>query len=254
MKVWHTLSKPRGDRRWDVFLRATGLAGLLLIPIPLLFPSAVPLVWLAIVGIPANSPLSPILPTTFDPLIIEVGKYAPTLTVALVATASYMYTEFLNWYIYSWVLNWDRLKSFRGNRLVRWGVDRFATAPATTTIFFAVTPLPFWVVRGLAILHHYPLRWFMVATAIGRFPRFFAYAWVGSVFTIPTYIIVATIILGAVVAIGVRMFRGEAILGDVMLDGAQKNNAGALPTISGDVPDPVPEDQETGHPVKQASR
>jgi uncharacterized membrane protein YdjX (TVP38/TMEM64 family) len=153
-----------------------------------------------------------------------------------------MYTEFVNWYIYSWVLNWNRLQSFRGNRMVRWGVDRFATAPATTTIFFAATPLPFWVVRGLAIMHDYPLRRFMVATAIGRFPRFFAYAWLGSAFSIPTYIIVAIIILGGVVAIGARMVRGEPILADVMVDGAPKKSAGGLPPIPGQAPVPVPED------------
>ena len=225
-----------------MFLRATGLAALLLIPIPLLFPSTVPLVWLAIVGIPANGPLSPILPTAFDPLLLEVGKYAGTLTVTVVATAIYMYTEFVNWYIYSWVLNWNRLESFRGNRMVRWGVDRFATAPATTTIFFAFTPLPFWVVRGLAILHHYPLRRFMVATAIGRFPRFFGYAWLGSAISIPTWVIIATIILGAIVALGARVIRGEPILGDVMVDGAREKDAGALPMIPGDAPVPVPED------------
>jgi hypothetical protein len=109
-------------------------------------------------------------------------------------------------------------------------------------MFFAVTPLPFWVVRGLAILHHYPLRRFMVATAIGRFPRFFAYAWLGSAFSIPTYIIVAIIILGAVVAIGARVVRGEPILADVMVDGVQQKDAGVVPAIPGDAPVPVPED------------
>ncbi len=121
MKAWYFLTKPRGDRRWDLFLRATGLAALVLIPIPLLFPSTVPLVWLAIVGIPANGPLSPILPTAFDPLIIEIGKYAPAFTVTCVATGIYMYTEFLNWHIYVWVLKWERLDGFRENRWVGWG-------------------------------------------------------------------------------------------------------------------------------------
>jgi hypothetical protein len=59
----------------------------------------------------------------------------------------------------------------------------------------------------------------MVATAVGRFPRFFAYAWLGSALSIPTYVIVAVIVLGAVVAIGTRIVKGEAILGDVMIDG-----------------------------------
>jgi hypothetical protein len=234
VKAWYFLTKPRGDRRWDLFLRATGLAALVLIPIPLLFPSTVPLVWLAIVGIPANSPLSPILPTLFDPLIIEIGKYAPAFTVTCVATGVYMYTEFLNWHIYGWVLDWDSLDGFRESRWVGWGVDRFATAPITTIIFFAATPLPFWVVRGLAILHRYSLKRFMLATAVGRFPRFFAYAWLGSALSIPTYLIIAVIVLGALVAIGARIARGQAILEDVVIGRALKSNNRASPAMSED--------------------
>ncbi len=234
MQAWYFLTKPRGDRRWDLFLRATGLAALVLIPIPLLFPSTAPLVWLAIVGIPANSPLSPILPTVFDPLIIEIGKYAPAFTVTCVATGVYLYTEFLNWHIYAWVLNWDRLDGFRDNRWVGWGVDRFATAPITTIIFFAATPLPFWVARSLAILHHYSLKRFMLATAVGRFPRFFAYAWLGSALSIPTYLIIAVIVLGAMVAIGVRVARGQAILEDVVIDRALEPGNRASAALSED--------------------
>ncbi len=234
MKAWYFLTKPRGDRRWDLFLRATGLAALVLIPIPLLFPSAAPLVWLAIVGIPANSPLSPILPTVFDPLIIEIGKYAPAFTVTCVATGVYMYTEFLNWHIYAWVLNWDRLDGFRENRWVGWGVDRFATAPITTIIFFAATPLPFWVARSLAILHHYSLKRFMLATAVGRFPRFFVYAWLGSALSIPTYLIITVIVLGAMVAIGARIARGQAILEDVVIARAPEPSNRASPALSED--------------------
>jgi uncharacterized membrane protein YdjX (TVP38/TMEM64 family) len=202
------------------------LAALVLIPIPL--------VWLAIVGIPANSPLSPILPTAFDPLIIEIGKYAPAFTVTCVATGTYMYTEFLNWYIYVWVLHWERLDRLRENRWVGWGVDRFATAPITTIIFFAATPLPFWVARSLAILHRYPLKRFMLATAAGRFPRFFVYAWLGSALSIPTYLIIAVIVLGGMVAIGVRIARGQAILEDVVIDRALEPNNRASPALSED--------------------
>ncbi len=226
MKFWHALTRPRGDYRWDLFLRATGLAGAIGIPIATLFPQAVPLVWLAIVGVPANGPLSPILPTLFDPLIIEVGKHAPPLPVTLVALTVYMYMEFVNWHIYKWVLTRDRLATVRKTRLVRWGVDRFSRFPATTVVFFAVTPLPFWVVRCLAILRPYPIRPFMIATAIGRFPRFFVYASVSSVLFVPTWAIVAVIVGGAAMAIGLRLVRHQPLLADVIVDGAGKSGAG----------------------------
>jgi len=199
-------------------------------------------VWLAIVGIPANGPLSHILPTAFDHLIIEIRKYAPAFTVTCVATRIYMYTEFLNRHIYVWVLNWERLDGFRKNRWVGWWVDRFATAPITTIILFATTPLPFWVARALAILHRYPRRRFMLATAAGRFPRHFVYAWLRSALSIPTYFLVATFVLGGMVAIGVRIARGQAIFGDIVIDRALEPNNRASPALAGETPLPVWED------------
>ncbi len=92
MRVWRFFTRRRGDRRWDLFLRATGFAALFGFPILYLFPGSAPLVWLALVGVPANGPLSPILPTAFDPLIMEIGKYAPAVQVTLVAVGIYMYT------------------------------------------------------------------------------------------------------------------------------------------------------------------
>ncbi len=222
LRLWQFFTKRRGDRRWDLFLRATAVAGVIGIPIVLLFPSSVPLVWLVLIGVPANGPLSPILPTTFDPLIMEVGKYTSALSATLAALGVYMYMEFVNWHIYAWVLDWQRLANMRANRVVRWGVGRFARAPVTTILFFAMTPVPFWVVRCLAILHDYPIMRFMVATAVGRFPRFFMYAWLGAALSIPTFIIIAVIVAGAAVAIGARLVQHRPILADTILDGGDR--------------------------------
>ena len=229
MNVWRALTKRRGDHRWDLSLRALGSAGLVGIPLTLLFPGAVPLVWLGVVGVPANGPLSPILPTLFDPLIIEAGKHAPAISVTLVALGVYMYMEFVNWYIYAWALSWERMDAVRHNRVVRWGVERFGRAPLTTIVFFAVTPLPFWAVRCLAILRGYPIRRFMAATAVGRFPRFFVYAWLGSTLSIPTGALVAVIVGGALVAIGSRVVKHQPILADTILDMAPQQTQNEPP-------------------------
>ena len=74
-RSWRFLTAPRGDRRWDVFLRSTAAAALLGIPVVLLVPGAVTYVLLAILSLPANSPLSPILPSFFEPIIIETVSY-----------------------------------------------------------------------------------------------------------------------------------------------------------------------------------
>jgi hypothetical protein len=215
MTVWRQLVRPRGDRRWDVFLRATGVAALLGIPVLLLVPGSVTLVWLALVSLPTNSPLSPILPTFFEPLIMEAAKWSPAWAVTLVGTAGYMYMEYINWHVYAWVLNWNRLAAFRARPSVRWGVAVFGRSPFWMVVVFAFTPLPFWVGRALAILNHYPLRRFLFATVVGRVPRWFLYAWFGERVSVPVWILVAMMVVPAAIIIGGRLLRGEALLAEV---------------------------------------
>jgi uncharacterized membrane protein YdjX (TVP38/TMEM64 family) len=212
--MWRFLVKPRGDRRWDLFLRATGAAAALGIPIVLFVPGSVTLVWLAILSLPANSPLSPILPTAFEPLIMEAAKWERVWAVTLVATAGYMYMEYVNWHVYRWVLGWQRLAGLRDRRWVRWGIRHFARSPFWTVVIFAVTPLPFWVVRSLAILEHYRLSRFMVATALGRLPRILFYAWFGNLLRVPTVFLVGLIFGTAAIVIGSRLARGVPLLAE----------------------------------------
>jgi len=223
--VWHSLVRPRGDRRADMFLRAAAVFALAGIPIVLLFPHTVTLVWLGVLSLPANSPLSPLLPTAFEPLIMEAAKYERAIPVTLVATAGYMYMEYVNWRVYAWVLSWDRLTSLGSRRSVRWGIDHFARAPFWTVVVFAFTPLPFFVVRALAILHRWPVWRFMVATLVGRMPRIFLYAWFGELAGLPTWMLVAVVLGGTASVVGGRMLRGEPVLAEVT-DAA---GAGAAP-------------------------
>jgi hypothetical protein len=209
------LTKPRGDRRADVFLRAAAAVALLGVPIILLFPQSVTLVWLGVLSLPANSPLSPILPTAFEPLIMEAAKYEGVVLVTLVATAGYMYMEYVNWRVYAWVLSWDRLAGLGSRRSVQWGINSFAKAPFWTVAVFAFTPLPFWVVRALAILHRYSVRRFMAATVLGRMPRILFYAWFGGLLQVPTWVLVAVVVGATASVILGRLIRGEPVLAEV---------------------------------------
>jgi VTT domain len=214
LRVWRLLVKPRGDRRWDMFLRATGVAAAVGIPIVVLFPGSVTLVWLAILSLPANSPLSPILPTAFEPVIMEAAKWERVWAVTVVATAGYMYMEYVNWHVYRWVLGWERLSGLRQRGWVRWGIQHFGRSPFWTVAIFAVTPLPFWVARSLAIMHHYPLPRFMLATLLGRLPRILFYAWFGGLLRVPTLFLVALIFGSAAIVIGSRLARGVPLLAE----------------------------------------
>lgn len=217
-RISRFLTKPRGRKSWSIFLWSTAGAALLGIPIVIIFPKSVPLVWLAIIGIPANSPLGPVMPTLFEPFVMEVAKYNAPLLVTTVATGVYVYMEFVNWYVYGWILNWDRFNALPEKRWIKWGVSKFARFPFMTVLFFAATPVPFWVVRCLAILKKYPLGIFLVATAIGRFPRFYMYAWLGDKLLVPTPILLAVAFGTAIILVTWKLLHGRRMLEDTILD------------------------------------
>jgi membrane protein YqaA with SNARE-associated domain len=225
MMSW--LLRPLGDRRWDWFLRGTvvvAVAGMLVVVV---FPRSIALVWLAVLGIPANSPLSPVLPTMFEPLIMQAAKFASPAAVSLTALGVYMYTEYVNWHLYTWVLSGPRSTWLLRQRLVEKSVHYFSWAPFVSVVVFAFTPLPFWVVRGLAVLRGYRVRPFMLATALGRLPRFFLYAWLGSALRIPTLALLLVMVGGAVVALAVRLLRGERVLAERVLDAPEDGDGEA---------------------------
>ena len=217
-------TKKRGgdERRWDLVIRSAGVAALLGIPIVIVFPRSIPLVWLAVLSIPANSPLSPIIPAAFEPLIMEAAKYEKAIWVTVVALAVYMYMEYLNWHAYAWVLSRRALKGLREHRWIKRSLKYFAVAPFGTVVFFAFTPMPFWAIRTLAILDGYPIRTFMTATTVGRFPRLFAYAWLGSIFRIPTVVLLGVIFGTAAAVIAAKLLRGKRLLSDTVIDRAEE--------------------------------
>lgn len=213
-----------------MFLWSAGAAALLSIPLVVLVPGSVPLVYLALLGLPANGPISPILPTAFEPLIMEVAKHQTVLAVATTALGVVLYVEFLNWHLYAWVLNWDRFAPLRRRRWVQRSVEWFSRSPFLTVVVFAFTPLPFWVGRCLAILNRYPLARFLAAAAIGRWPRYVIYAWAGDVLQVPSLVLLAIALGTAVILVGWRLSRGQRVLADAILDAPPEGaRAGAEP-------------------------
>ena len=212
------LTNRRLERRWDYFIWSAGAAGLVAIPLVQAVPGSVPLVWLALLGLPANGPLSPIMPTAFEPLIMEAARHQHVVAVALAALGTALYAEVLNWHLYRWTLSWDRFTTFRDRPWVRRAVAYFARQRFVTVVVFAFTPLPFWIVRCLAILEGYQLSRFLVATAVGRLPRYLFYAWAGALLKLPSVLLAAVALGTAVVLVAWRLGRGQRVLADTVLD------------------------------------
>lgn len=213
----HALVRRRTPSYWRPFLWATTVVGLVGIPLVILYPSTVPLVWLWVVGIPANSPIAPLFPTAFEPLMMEAVKYQSVMTVTLVAVGSFVYMEFINWYVFRWILSWEKLHALKDKRWVNWALRHFSQAPYFMVFFFAATPIPFWIVRALAILHKLSLSRYMVVMALGRFPRLLLYAWIGSRIHIPTFVLIGMALGTGLVLIAWRLMRGEPVLKGTIL-------------------------------------
>ena len=204
-RLGRALTMRRGDRAWDLMIRSIGVVALAGIPIALLFPRSIPLLWLAIVSLPASGPLGPVMPAALEPIVMEAAKYEAAIWVTLVALASYVYMEFINWHIYRWVLDRDALSRFRNHRRVQIAVRYFSKYPFLTTVVGAATPFPCWVIRILAVLHGFPMRPYLIAIGIGRFPRIYLYAWLGSFLRIPTVVLLA-VVVGSTAAVLVHRF------------------------------------------------
>jgi hypothetical protein len=112
-KAWQFLVRPRGSRISDIVLRSMGIVALLGIPLTFAFPRLVPLVWLAVLSLPASGPLGPIMPAALEPIVMEAAKYEKAIWVTLVALSTYVYMEYVNWHIYRWVLDRDVLSRLR---------------------------------------------------------------------------------------------------------------------------------------------
>lgn len=174
------LLAPVAPREWDALLRGAGLVALAGIAVSALWPAAAELAALFALGLFCNGPYSPVLPATVEPLVMIYGQVYPPSLVAAIATLSAVLAEIVDLRLYGAALASRRLAAARDTRLSRWMVDRFARAPFLATVVAAATPIPFWLARCCAVVAGYPARRFLLATALGRWPRWLLYAMLGS--------------------------------------------------------------------------
>lgn len=211
---WRALCRRRLDLRWTIMLRSLGVAALLCIPVVYFLPQTAVLIAFGLISLPINGPLSPLLPTAWEPLIIETTNYYHPITVASVGFLVYMYMEYLNFYVYRWILARERLAALQQKPAVQRAVQLFGRHPFLAVFIFALTPLPFWAGRVLAIWRKYPVRPFMLATALGRYPRILAYAWLGHLLDPPRWLLIAVGAGIPLALIGQRLLRGQKLMDD----------------------------------------
>lgn len=184
-------------------LRGTGVVGLLAIYPTLRWPYVAGLAAFLMITIFVNGPLAPLLPATYEPIQVIAGRVYPPLLVAMVGVVGTCYIEFINYYIYRYAIMHPRLEGARNSRLVRVTVALFNRSPFWSVWLCALTPLPYWAVRFLGPLTGYPIGPYMLATFLGRLPRYYLIARFGKWLPISNLALAIITVLMIAAALGV---------------------------------------------------
>ena len=204
------LCRRRGTLQSDVFLRGSAGLALLAIYALLRWPAAGPLVGFFFVTVLLNGPLSPLLPAAYEPVLMVAGRaYAPSL-IALVGVAGILAIEYLNYYLYRLAILHPHAGTVRQSRLVARTLALFERQPFFTVWLCAWSPLPYWAVRVLAPLAGYPVNRYLLATFLGRAPRLWFFAALGTVVPVSTQLLVMATVTMVAAALGIVARRALA--------------------------------------------
>lgn len=145
----------------------------------------------SIYSMPANS----LLPVPHEPGLLFFAKYYDPAWIALAGCVGTAVAAAIDYPVVKTAFNHPKIRRTRNTRLYRSSVKWLMRYPFMTIVVFAATPLPVYVVRVLAPATGYPLWRYMLATMIGRFPRYFAVAWVGHLVHIPSWVLLGMFLL-----------------------------------------------------------
>lgn len=130
-----------------------------------------------------------------EPVILFFARFYDPIVVAAVSLAGTVLTEFIN---YSIIRTFADTRSFRrisGGPRVRRIVELFGRAPFPALLVAALTPVPFYPFRFLAVMSRYPVGLYLLAVLVGRGPRFYLIAFLGELVQIPNIWLVAIFVV-----------------------------------------------------------
>lgn len=142
--------------------------------------------YLAFYSIPANTAIS-FFP--HEPVLIYFGKFANLWLAAAAATAGTVVAGLMDHTVFVPVLNHRSVVSYKNKRLYKRTIDYFLRYPFATLVVAGFTPIPFFPFKFLSFSIHYPLKKYLAALVVARYPRYFLLAWLGAATNIPNWIL-----------------------------------------------------------------
>ncbi|MDH3456612.1 MAG: VTT domain-containing protein [Gemmatimonadota bacterium] len=226
------------NQSWDQLLYCCGGAAVMSLAIWWVFPGAAELAAFAWLMFFTSGPASTFLPSASEPILMAFGKLYSPLLLAAIGVAAIALVEWVNYRVFGAVLLARRLDRVRSARLTHSVMAWFDLQPFATVVIAAFTPVPFWVARCCAVISLYPMPRFIAATALGRFPRIWLIATVGTLLPFTSSAILAgggVVILGAGAAAAIGRRRRRSVNATEPATGAGTTTS-TIPHHGGDRP------------------
>jgi membrane protein YqaA with SNARE-associated domain len=149
-------------------------------------------IYLAFYSIPANAAIS-FFP--HEPVLIYFGKFANLWLAAAAATVGTVVAGVMDHTVFVPVLNHRTVVAYKDKKLYRRTIDYFLRYPFATLVVAGFTPIPFFPFKFLSFSIHYPLKKYLAALVVARYPRYFLLAWLGAVTDIPNWLLFAAFLV-----------------------------------------------------------
>lgn len=201
------LTRPRGNRLWDLYLRSTGVLGVAGIAVVLADPVSGPLVGLVVYTLWVTGPLSPFFPVGLEPVVMLWGRLYAPLLVAVTVTAASLYVELVTYHLYRTMLRQRVTQRLRESRFLQRLRRYFERAPFATVWVLSWSPIPYWGGRILAALTGYSVARYLLATLLGRLPKFWLFAALGLQWQLSAQALVAVVVAGTLLSLALLLVR-----------------------------------------------
>ncbi len=171
-------------------------------------PHGVELVKLAAYTVVSNSYIS-VLP--HEPVLIFYGKTLGPFWAMVSATIGAVLSGVIDHQTLTRVLNIQKVRGlYEHRRIYKASVLWYAKRPFWTIVVAALTPIPFYPIKFIALSARYPASRYLLALVVGRAPRFYVYAWLGERLDIPNWVIVGGFVAMVVPAAVAKLWRSVA--------------------------------------------
>jgi MoaA/NifB/PqqE/SkfB family radical SAM enzyme/membrane protein YqaA with SNARE-associated domain len=127
-----------------------------------------------------------------EPVLVWYGKTINLWGLSAFATGGTLAAAYLDYRIFASVLNLPYSASYKSTFMFQKAHRWFYKVPFLSLVVAGFSPVPFYPFKFMVYSTKYPLRRYLLAIIVGRFPRYFILGAVGYSFQVPTWIIITS--------------------------------------------------------------